>query len=43
MAQVVTDRTLTTSLQGMSLNGHLHKLSWTKKPSVSQRVKDNTD
>ena len=43
MTQVFTDQTLTTSFQGMSLNRHLHELSWTKEPSVSQCVQNDTD
>ena len=38
MTQVVNDRTLTTSFQGMSLDGMRHGLSWSEEPSVNNRV-----
>lgn len=38
MTQVVTDRTLTTSFQGMALDGVRHGLSWSEEASVNDRV-----
>ena len=40
MTQVVTDSTLTTTFQDMSLNGMRHGLSWSENASVSTRVDD---
>ena len=40
MTQVVTDTTLTTTFQDMSLNGIRHGLSWSESAGVSTRVKD---
>ena len=38
MTQVVTDKTLTTTFQGMSLDGVRHGLSWSEDASVNDRV-----
>ena len=38
MTQVVNDRTLTTSFQGMSLDGVRHGLSWSEEASVNTLV-----
>ncbi|MCH2134190.1 MAG: hypothetical protein MK116_10610 [Phycisphaerales bacterium] len=38
MTQVVTDETLTTTFQGMALDGKRHGLSWSEDPNVSRRV-----
>ena len=38
MTQVVTSTTLTTTFQGMALNGMRHPLSWSEEKSVSTRV-----
>ena len=43
MTRVVTDRTLTTSFQGMSLDGIRHGLSWSEDAMVSNRVTPGRD
>ena len=43
MTQVVTDRTLTTSFQDMSLDGVRHGLSWSEEASVNDRVEVGKD
>tara|TARA_Y100000589_G_scaffold282021_3_gene279305 strand:- start:7789 stop:8817 length:1029 start_codon:yes stop_codon:yes gene_type:complete len=43
MTRVVTDKTLTSSFQGMALDGIRHGLSWSEEPSVSTRVETATD
>ena len=38
MTRVVTDKTLTTTFQGMALNGKRHELNWSGEISVRNRV-----
>ena len=37
-SQVVTDKTVTTTFQGMALDGMRHPLSWSEGTQVSNRV-----
>ena len=43
MTQVVTDGTLTTSFQDMSLDGIRHGLSWSEEANVNNRVKPESN